>query len=276
MPVARIAPAFFALATGVAGAVVQKFVNYRLRLVVVGDVTEHVAASTALRDFVREANRGRTDVVRRGRGGAGGTAALIAARGPCHVGQVTVRTVGAVGNDGPVDSAGEIVAVVGIGADGWAGLAEPGRAAVRAAEVLLGGPRQLELVAGHTKADARPWPSPMLPALPGLVRRAGRAPGVRARQRRPHVPRHRRHARPGARAGAAARRAAPLVGLAGLRPAGLAGRRRRGDQRGRPAAGAGPAGARTRGPAAGAQRGRRDARACSPRCSPTPATAGRR
>ena len=58
VPVSRIPPAFFALATGVAGAVVQKFVNYRLRLVVVGDVTEQVAASTALRDFVREANRG--------------------------------------------------------------------------------------------------------------------------------------------------------------------------------------------------------------------------
>ena len=58
VPVSRIVPAFFALATGVAGAVVQKFVNYRLRLVVVGDVSEHVAASTALRDFVREANRG--------------------------------------------------------------------------------------------------------------------------------------------------------------------------------------------------------------------------
>ena len=62
----------------------------------------------------------------------------------------------------------ETVTVVGIGADGWAGLAEPGRAAVRTAEVVLGGPRQLDLVAGHTKADARPWPSPMLPALPGL------------------------------------------------------------------------------------------------------------
>ncbi len=62
----------------------------------------------------------------------------------------------------------QTVTVVGIGADGWAGLAEPGRAAVRAAEVLLGGPRQLDLVAGHTEADLRPWPSPMLPALPGL------------------------------------------------------------------------------------------------------------
>jgi precorrin-6B C5,15-methyltransferase / cobalt-precorrin-6B C5,C15-methyltransferase len=74
-----------------------------------------------------------------------------------------------MGNDGPVESVTrQTVAVVGIGADGWAGLAEPGRAAVRAAEVVLGGPRQLELVAGHTKAEPRPWPSPMLPALPGL------------------------------------------------------------------------------------------------------------
>ena len=58
VPVARIAPAFFTVASGVAGAVAQKFVNYRLRLVVVGDVAEHVAMSTALRDYVREANRG--------------------------------------------------------------------------------------------------------------------------------------------------------------------------------------------------------------------------
>lgn len=58
VPVARVAPEFFSLATGAAGAVVQKFVNYRLRLAVVGDITEHLAASTALRDFVREANRG--------------------------------------------------------------------------------------------------------------------------------------------------------------------------------------------------------------------------
>jgi Domain of unknown function (DUF4180) len=58
VPVARVAPAFFDLRSGAAGDVVQKFVNYRLHLVVVGDIEEHVAASTALRDFVREANRG--------------------------------------------------------------------------------------------------------------------------------------------------------------------------------------------------------------------------
>jgi hypothetical protein len=33
---------------------------------------------------------------------------------------------------------------------------------------VLGAPRQLDLVAGHTKAEARHWPSPMLPALPAL------------------------------------------------------------------------------------------------------------
>ncbi len=80
--------------------------------------------------------------------------------------ELTVRGAGSVGNDEPVEPT---VSVVGIGADGWAGLAEPGRAAVRDAEVLLGGPRQLDLVAGHTEAEPRPWPSPMLPALPGLL-----------------------------------------------------------------------------------------------------------
>ena len=58
VPVDRLPPEFFALRTGVAGEVLQKFVNYRLRLAVVGDIAEHVAASTALRDLVRESNRG--------------------------------------------------------------------------------------------------------------------------------------------------------------------------------------------------------------------------
>ena len=76
-----------------------------------------------------------------------------------------MRRTGPVGNDGPVDR----ITVVGIGADGWTGLPEPSRAAVAAAEVVLGGARQLDLVAGHTKAEPRPWPSPILPALPGLL-----------------------------------------------------------------------------------------------------------
>ncbi|HEU4423411.1 MAG TPA: precorrin-6y C5,15-methyltransferase (decarboxylating) subunit CbiE [Pilimelia sp.] len=59
--------------------------------------------------------------------------------------------------------------VVGIGADGWAGLTEPARAAVRGAEVLFGGARQLALLDGNATGERIAWPSPLLPALPGLL-----------------------------------------------------------------------------------------------------------
>ncbi|MFJ2580425.1 DUF4180 domain-containing protein [Kitasatospora aureofaciens] len=58
VPTARLHPDFFVLRTRVAGGIVQKFVNYRTGLVVLGDIADHVAASDALRDFVRESNRG--------------------------------------------------------------------------------------------------------------------------------------------------------------------------------------------------------------------------
>ncbi|MCW2583322.1 MAG: cobL [Klenkia sp.] len=68
------------------------------------------------------------------------------------------------------------VVVVGIGADGWDGLAPLSRAAVEAAEVLLGSDRQLGLVPASVGALRQAWPSPMVPALPGLVQtHAGRA-----------------------------------------------------------------------------------------------------
>ena len=68
------------------------------------------------------------------------------------------------------------VIVVGIGADGWAGLAAVARDAVAAAEVVLGSRRQLELLGGGASdADLVEWPSPLLPALAGLFERfAGR------------------------------------------------------------------------------------------------------
>ncbi|MCK6210339.1 DUF4180 domain-containing protein [Georgenia sp. EYE_87] len=58
VPVSRFAPSFFDLRSGLAGEFVQKLVNYRLRLAVLGDISEHVGASDALRDYVRESNRG--------------------------------------------------------------------------------------------------------------------------------------------------------------------------------------------------------------------------
>ena len=59
VPVERLDPDFFVLRSGVAGVFVQKLVQYRLRLAVVGDISAQVAASDALRDWVREVNRGR-------------------------------------------------------------------------------------------------------------------------------------------------------------------------------------------------------------------------
>jgi hypothetical protein len=59
LPVTRLDPDFFRLKTRLAGEFIEKFVNYRVRLVVLGDISEQMNESTALRDFVRESNRGR-------------------------------------------------------------------------------------------------------------------------------------------------------------------------------------------------------------------------
>ncbi|MFJ9577628.1 precorrin-6y C5,15-methyltransferase (decarboxylating) subunit CbiE [Streptomyces sp. NPDC101191] len=62
------------------------------------------------------------------------------------------------------------ISVVGIGADGWDGLPEASRRTLRAAEVLIGGPRQLDLLPAADCPGTRvPWPSPLRPAVPGLL-----------------------------------------------------------------------------------------------------------
>jgi hypothetical protein len=58
LPVERLPDEFFDLSTRLAGEIVQKFVNYRLRLAIVGDISRHLAASDSLHDYVRETNRG--------------------------------------------------------------------------------------------------------------------------------------------------------------------------------------------------------------------------
>ncbi len=47
---------FFALRTGLAGEMLQKFVNYRVKLAVYGDFSRYT--SKPLRDFMGECNRG--------------------------------------------------------------------------------------------------------------------------------------------------------------------------------------------------------------------------
>lgn len=59
LPAANLSPDFLRLASGLAGDVLQKFVNYGLRVAVVGDIAAALAQSAPLRDFVRESNRGR-------------------------------------------------------------------------------------------------------------------------------------------------------------------------------------------------------------------------
>jgi Domain of unknown function (DUF4180) len=59
LPVVRLGDEFFHLKTRIAGGIVQKFVNYELRLAIMGDISKYVGASSAFRDFVAEANRGR-------------------------------------------------------------------------------------------------------------------------------------------------------------------------------------------------------------------------
>lgn len=74
------------------------------------------------------------------------------------------------------------ILVAGIGADGWAGIAPGVRAELAGCGVLFGSVRQLGLVpAGEVPARRIAWPSPLLPALPGLLaEHAGARIGVLA------------------------------------------------------------------------------------------------
>ena len=69
--------------------------------------------------------------------------------------------------------------VVGLGADGWPGLGEPARAAVLAADTIVGSERQLALVP-ETGALRRLWPSPIEPLVEELAAAADDATCVLA------------------------------------------------------------------------------------------------
>ena len=51
----NITPAFFDLKNGMAGEILQKFSNYRVRLAIVGDFRNY--ASHSMKDFMRESNK---------------------------------------------------------------------------------------------------------------------------------------------------------------------------------------------------------------------------
>lgn len=57
VPAHRFPPEFYDLSSRLAGHFFQKMQNYQARLVVLGDISVHTAASKALGDFVGETNR---------------------------------------------------------------------------------------------------------------------------------------------------------------------------------------------------------------------------
>ncbi|YAP80636.1 DUF4180 domain-containing protein [Xenorhabdus stockiae] len=50
-------PDFFRLKTGIAGEILQTFVNYRVKVAILGDVTKYTNTSTSLRAFVVESHQ---------------------------------------------------------------------------------------------------------------------------------------------------------------------------------------------------------------------------
>ena len=59
IPVDCLDDDFFTLSTRIAGELIQKIVQYRRRLVIVGDISGFLAESSALRAFMAESNRGK-------------------------------------------------------------------------------------------------------------------------------------------------------------------------------------------------------------------------
>lgn len=56
IPAEVLSPTFFDLRGGLAGGILQKFVNYGIRVAIVGDFSAY--SSKALRDFMFESNKG--------------------------------------------------------------------------------------------------------------------------------------------------------------------------------------------------------------------------
>lgn len=58
IPTERFEDAFFQLHTRIAGEIIGKFAVYKMRVAIVGDISRRTEASSSLRAFVYESNRG--------------------------------------------------------------------------------------------------------------------------------------------------------------------------------------------------------------------------
>ena len=55
----NITPNFFDLKNKMAGEILQKFSNYRMSLLIIGDFSELIQQSKSLNDFIYESNKGK-------------------------------------------------------------------------------------------------------------------------------------------------------------------------------------------------------------------------
>jgi hypothetical protein len=60
IPISCLSPSFFDLGTGVARAVMRPLANYRITIAFLGPIAAEYLEDQALRDFIRESNRGRS------------------------------------------------------------------------------------------------------------------------------------------------------------------------------------------------------------------------
>lgn len=70
------------------------------------------------------------------------------------------------------------ITVVGLGADGWAGLSASAREVLLHARVLLGSPRQLDLLPDSVSTARIPWPTPLRDSLPTFLAEHDPAEGL--------------------------------------------------------------------------------------------------
>jgi hypothetical protein len=55
----NITPDFFDLKNGIAGEILQKFSNYRVKLAIIGDFAKYTTKSKSIHDFIYECNKGK-------------------------------------------------------------------------------------------------------------------------------------------------------------------------------------------------------------------------
>ena len=92
---------------------------------------------------------------------------------PLFFGMRLLPQAGGGGCPGDSCKGDPVIIVVGVGADGTAGISEVAKSELRSAAVIYGAPRQLAPTRRYRHRAQAPWLSPMMPALRHLLDDAG-------------------------------------------------------------------------------------------------------